>query len=196
MTYIVKGLNYRIRSGVFETNSSSAHCFVLRKTGDIRRPRRLLPDDTPFIPVKLRSYGTHFQVLNTEYDKMSYLLTYVKTRELGLIYEEGASINDFMKTEGYRILNEITVRRFSRILYPTQIINGCIDALSIDVDTKTLAGMLQNRGGFSAEEVIFNPKIEIWTGDDSRSWVCYEENADFYEVFKSLKGDGWFYVEE
>lgn len=196
MIYIVKCLNYRIRRGVFETNSSSAHCFVLRKTGDTNRPRRLFPSHPPYIQVKLRPYRRDFQVLNTEYDKMSYLLTYVKTRELGLIDDEDASINDFMETEGYRILNEITVRRFSRILYPTQIINGCIDALSIDVDTKTLAGMLQNRGGFSAEEVIFNPKIEIWTGDDGLLWACHKENAAYYEVFKSLKGDGWFYVEE
>lgn len=193
--YIVKGLNYRIRSGVFETNSSSAHCFVLRKTGDTNRPRRLLPDDTPFIPVKLRKYSWGFDVLDTEYDKMSYLLTYVKARELGLIDEEYASIYDFMETEGYRILNEITVRRFSRILYPTQIINGCIDALSIDDDTKTLAGMLQNRGGFSAEEVVFNPKIEIWIMSDCG--LCKEMAGEYYyNVYNSLKGDGWFDVEK
>ncbi len=194
--YIVKNLNYCIRNGVFETNSSSAHCFVLRKTGKISKINHLSPNDTPFIPVKLQQYRSYFEVLNSEYEKMSYLLTYVKTRELGLIEDEDATIHDFLKTDGYRILNEIIVRRFSRILYPTRIIHGAIDAQSIDFDSKTLAGMLQNRGGFSAEEVIFNPKIEIWTGDDGLLWACHKENAAYYKVFKSLKGDGWFYVEE
>lgn len=193
--YIVKNLNYCIRNGVFETNSSSAHCFVLRKTGDISKINHLSPNDTPFIPVKLQQYRRYFEVLNSEYEKMSYLLTYVKTRELGLIEDEDATIHDFLKTDGYRILNEIIIRRFSRILYPTRIIHGAIDAQSIDFDAKTLAGMLKNRGGYSAEEVIFNPKIEIWTGGDDRLWTFDEENAAFYKVFKTLKEKNGIWVE-
>lgn len=194
MMYIVKNLNYCIRNGVFETNSSSIHSFVLRKQENVGHTC-LKAGSLPYIPVELDEYDHKFDILRTDYNKMSYLLTYVKSAEIlfkcareGNPYEypREVPLNLFASTEGYQLLNDVIRERFDRFILPVNTAKAYIGTNSVQTDT--LKEAFEYFGGYTAEEVIFNPKIEIWVG-----------NFDPDETFLVPKGKlnhKWKYIKD
>ena len=210
--YIVKNLNYNIRKGIFETNSSSIHSFVLRKRKSSVLPH-LKADERPYIPVALGIYEHKFDILRTEYDKLSYLLTYVKTVEIlfkRLIDDLFDSDDDdylppvpleiFEATEGYQLLNEVIQKRFDRYLLPVNTGNSYIEPNATRGDS--LEEALRYFGGYDVEEVIFNPRIEIWVGNwdpDEIFHVPKEKLNHKWKYIRDAKGfqrKGFHYFEE
>lgn len=196
--YIVKKLNYCIRSGVFETNSSSIHSFVLRKRKSSVLPH-LKADERPYIPVALGIYEHKFDILRTEYDKLSYLLTYVKSVEIlfkRLIDDLFDSDDDdylppvpfeiFAATEGYQMLNEVIQERFDRYLLPVNTGNSYIEPNATIGDS--LEEALCYFGGYNVDEVIFNPRIEIWVGN----W----DPDEIFNVSKERLNNKWKYIRD
>ncbi len=196
--YIVKNLNYCIRNGVFETNSSSIHSFVLRKRKSSVLPH-LKADERPYIPVALGIYAHIFDILRTEYDKLSYLLTYVKTVEILFKHTENGRYNSdddgklppvplkiFEATEGYQLLNEVIQKRFDRYILPVNTGNSYVEPNATIGDS--LEEALGYYGGFDVEEVIFNPRIEIWLGD--------RDPDEIFNASKELLNNKWRYIRD
>ncbi len=196
--YIVKNLNYCIRNGVFETNSSSIHNFVLRKKKSPVQTH-LKAGDLPYIPIALDIYEHKFDILRTEYDKLSYLLTYVKSVEI-LFKHAGDGLFDcddddslppvslatFAATEGYQLLNEVIQKRFDRYILPVNTGNSYIEPNATIGDS--LEEALCYFGGYDVEEVIFNPRIEIWVGD----W----DPDEIFNVSKERLNNKWKYIRD
>lgn len=197
--YIVKNLNYNIRNGVFETNSSSIHSFVLRKKASSVQTH-LKAGELPYIPVALGIYEHKFDILRTEYDKLSYLLTYVKSVEI-LFKHAGEGLFDcddddkltpvsfemFAATEGYQLLNEVIQRRFDRYILPVNTGASYIDPNAVFGDSLVDA-LWYYYGGYNVEEVIFNPRIEIWVG--------YWDPDEIFNVPKERLNNKWRYIRD
>lgn len=74
-------VNVRIRSGMFETNSSSTHCLVLSPTGSLMTPeeaRRELGAVGGVIHVTTGEYGWDYKVFTSAAAKASYCATWAK----------------------------------------------------------------------------------------------------------------------
>lgn len=211
--YIVKNLNYCIRNGVFETNSSSIHSFVLRKKASSVQTH-LKAGERPYIPVALGIYEHKFDILRTEYDKLSYLLTYVKSVEILFKHVDDGRYNSdddgnlppvpfetFAATDGYQLLNEVIQKRFDRYLLPVNTGNSYIEPNAVCGDSLVDALWLYF-GGYDVEEIIFDPRIEIWLGDwdpDEIFFVSKERLNCKWKYIRDAKGfqrKGYHYFEE
>ena len=201
--YIVKNLNYNIRNGVFETNSSSIHSFVLRKKKSSVQTH-LKAGERPYIPVALGIYEHKFDILRTEYDKLSYLLTYVKSVEILFKHADNGlynSVDDdklppvsfaaFAATEGYQLLNEVIQRRFDRYILPVNTGASYIEPNAVHGDSLCDA-LWYYFGGYDVEEVIFNPRIEIWVGDWDPDEVLFVSKERLNNKWRYIKGSKGF----
>lgn len=66
-------MNRKIRSHVFETNSSSVHSLVISKDG--REPSKFLLDKEGYLHVDYGEFDASRQIYTEQYDKLSYLIT-------------------------------------------------------------------------------------------------------------------------
>ena len=62
-----------IRDRVFESNSSSSHTLVISDSG--REPSKLIPDSEGYIHVDYGEFGKDLMMYDSQYDKLSYLVT-------------------------------------------------------------------------------------------------------------------------
>ena len=64
---------FKIRKNVFESNSSSVHTLVISKQG--REPSKFIPDEDGYIHVDYGCFGRNYQIYDSQYEKLSYLVT-------------------------------------------------------------------------------------------------------------------------
>lgn len=77
----------QIRNGVFETNSSSVHSLVYSKDG--LEPSKFRKYKDGLIRVDFGQFGKEYALYNSQYDKLSYLMTLLSYmhHDLDSIYE-------------------------------------------------------------------------------------------------------------
>lgn len=63
----------QVRSNVFETNSSSVHAISIDKSG--LEPSQLKITDDGIIYVRYGTFGKDYDVFDSQYDKLSYLIS-------------------------------------------------------------------------------------------------------------------------
>lgn len=63
----------QIRSNTFETNSSSVHTLSIDASG--REPSKFRLNKDGAIKVDFGQFDSNFEIFNTQYDKLSYLMT-------------------------------------------------------------------------------------------------------------------------
>lgn len=63
----------QIRNEVFESNSSSVHTLTISKAG--REPSKFIPDKDGYIHVDYGQFGKNYEIYDSQYDKLSYLVT-------------------------------------------------------------------------------------------------------------------------
>lgn len=81
----------KIRSGVFETNSSAVHCLVVPK--DLLAKSELKIDSDGMIKVGFITEDTEYPLM-TQYDKLSYLITQIYYKS-GCYYRNEPMDNDY-----------------------------------------------------------------------------------------------------
>ena len=90
----------KIRSGVFETNSSSVHSLVFSKEG--LEPSVLPVDKNDKIITDFGEFGREYCIYNTQAEKLSYLITCLYYLSSGFDSVEGVYDNyDFQTLEKY-----------------------------------------------------------------------------------------------
>lgn len=107
-------MKQKIRSKVFETNSSSVHSIAISKEG--REPSELKLDKEGMIKVALGSFGKDKEYYTSQYSKLSYLISclyYISGCNISGIYHnyEFRRIEDavccYTGAKGIKILDDI-----------------------------------------------------------------------------------------
>lgn len=177
----------KIRTSVFETNSSSVHSISIsskeisthsryqkEKLGDLRVDKK-----TNKVPCRFGNYGWEIAMYTTQQSKLSYLLTMVAETE-GRYLED---TNAFFELPGYRMLNDLVAERcrcdgldvkseigMEEFVYNGEsekqlYIDGGIDHQSCE-DYDSLADFLE-ANDVTAEEFIFADGVVLHTGNDN-----------------------------
>ena len=164
-----------IRRNTFETNSSSSHSISL--TNDYEEYQyQLVSDytddyiDDNTLSVDLGEYGWAWHTYIEPTDKLKYLLTQL-AQMLGcnswcdhLPYEEETENKETIyESEEFKNIEEAIVRntRYKKLVIGS--LEGYVDHQS----AQSPQSCLDEVGGISYEEFIFNPNIKIRTGNDN-----------------------------
>lgn len=104
----------QVRINIFETNSSSVHSLVIDKSG--REPSKFKLNQHGKIEVSFGSFGSEYEIYNTQYSKLSYLMTclyYIAGYDINAIYDNyqfhyiESTICDYTGATGITILEDI-----------------------------------------------------------------------------------------
>lgn len=107
-------MKQKIRSKVFETNSSSVHSIAISKEG--REPSELKLDKEGMIEVAFGSFGKDKRYYTSQYDKLSYLMSclyYIVGWDISDVYDSyefGCIENvvcNYTGAKGIKILDDI-----------------------------------------------------------------------------------------
>ena len=66
-------MNRKIRKYVFETNSSSVHTLSVSKDGI--EPSKFILDEEGYLHTDFGTFGKNYDIFDSQYDKLSYLIT-------------------------------------------------------------------------------------------------------------------------
>ena len=147
----------KIRSGVFETNSSSVHSLVFSKEG--LEPSVLPVDKNDKIITDFGEFGREYCIYNTQAEKLSYLITSLYYLSSGFDSVEGVYDNyDFQTLEKY--VCEYTGAAGIKILGET---DPYIDHQSIPEYDIDIVNMYDKD---SVINFIFNKNIALKTDSD------------------------------
>ena len=182
MIKIIDNRHYQIRFGVFETNSSSTHCYVIRN-------REFHDEDfgkgnAPYIPVEMDSYDWGFDVLRSPMEKLAYLLTYTKVVEN---HNDNITFDEFKELDGYKILNSVIKSKYNKDIYPIGANDPNADINHQSQYTSTLRELLEGLYYSAdppvdalpesiAEYIIFDPHVEIWITNDNCEITPYNDD--------------------
>lgn len=105
-------LKRQIRNSVFETNSSSVHSLVYSKDG--LEPSKFKKYKDGMIRVDFGQFGKEYVLYDSQYDKLSYLITllYYEHNDLESIYESydfemiQNAVCEYTGEKGIKILNK------------------------------------------------------------------------------------------
>lgn len=183
MIKLVDNRHYQIRFGVFETNSSSTHCYVIRNR-EFQDDDELGSLDDPYIPVEMDSYDWGFDVLRSPREKLAYLLTYTKVVET---HSDKITFSEFKELDGYKILNNVIQEKYHKDIYPVGANDPDSDINHQSQYTSSLRDLLDgmyysanlpidSTPEAMAEYIIFNPHVEIWITNDNCEFTPYNED--------------------
>lgn len=103
---------YKIREGIFETNSSSTHSVTLRRSIDSPQ-KEIIVDSDNYVHVKFADFGWGYERISDSYIKLQYLLTLAWNCNQDKIEEEYAPfekdkdyINLFYELDDFQNINE------------------------------------------------------------------------------------------
>ena len=103
---------YKIREGIFETNSSSTHSVTLRRSIDSPQ-KEIIVDSDDYVHVKFADFGWGYERISDSYTKLQYLLTLAwncskdKIEEKYAPFEEDKDYIDlFYELEDFQNINQ------------------------------------------------------------------------------------------
>ena len=67
-------MQYRVRKGIFETNSSSCHCLTYNE--DSLKPNDMTLDDG-YIDIECQSYDERYGIYSSQYEKLAYIVNHI-----------------------------------------------------------------------------------------------------------------------
>jgi hypothetical protein len=92
----------QVRRNVFETNSSSVHSISLSNGGTLEQSHLYVNDETNKIRVNFGEFGWGYERLNSQSEKLEYLLTMAMSTEGRKL----SAPEEFIETEGLKLLND------------------------------------------------------------------------------------------
>lgn len=165
-------MKIKIRRGVFETNSSSQHSLVIKKTSERYTKEEILEnmyiynDGTIHINDDMQSFGrSPFRMLYRPIDKLLYLI---------------ASYNkDQIKINELIDIFKKNVPEVKDIIFPTEWgEDNKIDYGYIDHQSFGLVNIYMDEKNVSAEDFIFDKKyIIIIDGDEYCEWDNFKQSG-------------------
>lgn len=163
----------QIRSGVFETNSSSTHSLVLRDKSTPLSDSYLTVQDDGYVHVSFGEFGWGYDVLDSQEEKLSYLCTMAAYSDNNM-----ASNEDFYKTPDFMAINEAIQNRCdcNGVIVDTEIskyvgadgaswpnFDGYIDHQSVYTSLQSFLDGYDT----TIEEVVFSFGAEIIIDNDN-----------------------------
>lgn len=165
----------KIRTGVFETNSSSSHSIALNtipRSGRYNSVFGIEPDENGYIHAELGEFGWGYDVLYNTLDKLSYVLT-IAISSMG---DSIKSAEDFYQTEDFKMIQECVKEHGVNGLIVDNVIvvNKYGDRTWTEyggyIDHQSQFGSVQgflDAYGITLEELIFTDKYNIIIDNDN-----------------------------
>jgi hypothetical protein len=164
----------QIRSGVFETNSSSTHSLVVRGKGRPLSDFFLHLEDDGYVHASFGEFGWGYDVLYGQDEKLSYLCTMAACADSNM-----ASNDDFYKNPEFQAINDVIKEKCGckGLIIDTPITryvseDGKTSWPEFDgyIDHQSAYGSLQgflDDYGVTIEQVVFSPTVEIIIDNDN-----------------------------
>lgn len=170
-----------VRSGVFETNSSSSHSLSIGKRGSLS-PFRMPVNNDGYVEVDFGDFGWGYEKLESQLEKLSYLLTMVAMTEtrFKVDHADVDIFELFAQTDGFQKLNAFVCKYCEGIalenisLEIRQSVDEAFHYIDYDgyIDHQSCEnyGSLEdflNNYGLSIDEIILNDDISIIIDNDN-----------------------------
>lgn len=188
-----------IRSGVYETNSSSTHCITLQE--DINKDTSLLPDKEGFIYLTTGEFEWEWESYGDSYNKASYLLTDCKSliennneKNILLLEKYINNLKEVIKKNTY--CKDVLYKGVDNIVFP--LLKGLREEEEDGRYSDSFSVVDHQSSGISYEilnnkeylyNFIFNKNSYLFTGNDN------EQRPDtFYKNYdpnKTIKAFGF-----
>jgi len=110
---------YKIRRGIFETNSSSTHSVTIRKNFDIIQRDTIEVDCDNYVHAKFATFGWGYDRFTDTYTKLQYILTLAyqvnqKSLEKNRSFEMNTNYIDlFYELDDFKKINEVIKERYN-----------------------------------------------------------------------------------
>ena len=149
-------MNRKIRKHVFETNSSSVHTLSISKDGI--EPSKFILDKDGYLHTDFGSFGKNYDIFNSQYEKLSYLITLC-------YYCAGFNLEDIRNSYQFEHI-ENAIKKHTGCL--GIIIDG-LEEPEIDHQSQPSYGKIEIINIYDEDEIInfvFNKYISLKTDCD------------------------------
>ena len=150
-------MNRKIRKDVFETNSSSVHTLVISNDG--REPSKFKLNKEGEIEIDFGTFGKNYDIFNSQYEKLSYLITCLYYTSRGFDVKSIYDNYEFTKIKD-AIMDYVPDCTGIKILGQNQ---PCIDHQSIPYDSIEIINVYDED---SIINFVFNKHVSLKTDCD------------------------------